>query len=171
MINAWQWEKSKAIAFPACKCKSRLNFRVRGQFEINILKVLLMNTTYFIWILKKLNLSLWSFEKYELVSGYLQKIHRTQRVNIPEPAIRSGDTGQQKHYFDSCQLTFIRMANIRINRLRVWVTHIRPSCSGKCQIVYLSEPEPTLLVFWLWSAHVPFWQQSIDVNFGLLMWL
>ena len=81
MINAWQWEKSKAIAFPACKCKSRLNFRVRGQFEINILKVLLMNTTYFICILKKFNLSLRSFEKNQLGSGYLQKNTRTQWVD------------------------------------------------------------------------------------------
>ena len=47
-------EKSKAIAFPACT--SRLNFRVRGQFEIQILKVRLMNTTYFISILKKIEL-------------------------------------------------------------------------------------------------------------------
>ena len=65
MINAWQWEKSKeialSIAFPACK--SRLNFRFWGQFEIKILKVRLMNMTYFICILKKLNLSLQSFEK------------------------------------------------------------------------------------------------------------
>ena len=29
-------------------CKSRLNFRVRDQFEIKIFKVRLMNTTYFI---------------------------------------------------------------------------------------------------------------------------
>ena len=44
--NAWPWrEKSKATAFPACK--SRLNFRVRGQFEIKILMVQLMNITYF----------------------------------------------------------------------------------------------------------------------------
>ena len=48
-------EKS-LIAFPAGKCKSRLNFRVQGQFEINILKVLLMNTTYFICILKQIEL-------------------------------------------------------------------------------------------------------------------
>ena len=50
---------------------------------------------------------------------------------------------------------------MRINRLREWVRHIRPACSGKCQIDFLSEPEPTLLVFWQWSAHVPFWQLSI----------
>ena len=97
-MNTWQWEKSKAIAFPAFKCKSRLNFRVRGQFEINILKVRLMNTTYFICILKKLNLSLRSFEKKQLVSGYLQKLLEL-RGSIPEPAIRSGDTGQQKHWY------------------------------------------------------------------------
>ena len=79
-IGRWAWsEKWKAIAFPACK--SRLNFRVRSQFEINILKVLLMNTTYFIRLLKKLNLSLRSFEKYQLVSGYLQKNTRTQWVD------------------------------------------------------------------------------------------
>ena len=29
--------------------------------------------------------------------------------SIPEPAIRSVDTGQQKHYFDSCQLINIRL--------------------------------------------------------------
>ena len=46
VTNAWPWqEKSKATAFPACK--SRLNFRVRGQFEIKILMVQLMNITYF----------------------------------------------------------------------------------------------------------------------------
>ena len=55
--------------------------------------------------------------------------------------IHSGDDGQRILQFDSCQLTFIRMANIRINRLRVGVRHIRPACIGKCQIVYLSEPE------------------------------
>ena len=61
-------------------------------------------------------------------------------------------------------INFIRMANIRINRLRLWVRHIRPACSGKCQILYQTEPELTLLVFWWWSAHVPFWQLSIDPN-------
>ena len=101
------------IAFPACKYNSRLNFRVRGPFEINILKVLLMNTTYFICILKKLNLSLRSFETYQLVSGYLQKTLELGG-SIPEPAIRSGDTGQQKHYFDSCQLIKTGMYNIRL---------------------------------------------------------
>ena len=108
------------IAFPACKCKSQLNFHVRGQFEINILKVLLMDMTYFICILKKFNLSLRSFEKYELVGGYLQKNTQTQ----PEPAIRSGDTGQQKHYFDSCQLIKTWMYNVRLQA---------PKLARKCE--------------------------------------
>ena len=51
MTNAWTWrEKSKATVFPACS--SWLNFRVRGQFEIKILIVRHINTTYFIWIKK-----------------------------------------------------------------------------------------------------------------------
>ena len=51
MTNAWPWwEKSKATVFPACN--SWLNFRVRGQFEIKILIVRHINTTYFIWIKK-----------------------------------------------------------------------------------------------------------------------
>ena len=33
------------------------------------------------------------------------------------PAIQSGDDSQRMLYLDSCQLTFIRMANIRINGL------------------------------------------------------
>ena len=51
-INSWPWwEKSKATAFPACN--SWLNFRVRGHFEIKILIVRLINTTYFLCLLKK----------------------------------------------------------------------------------------------------------------------
>ena len=51
MTNAWPWwAKSKATVFPACN--SWLNFRVRGQFEIKILIVRHINTTYFIWIKK-----------------------------------------------------------------------------------------------------------------------
>ena len=34
--------------------------------------------------------------------------------SIPEPAIRSGDTGQQKHYFDSCQFIKTGMYNIKL---------------------------------------------------------
>ena len=49
MTNAWTWwEKSKATVFPACS--SWLNFRVWGQFEIKILIVRHINTSYFIWI-------------------------------------------------------------------------------------------------------------------------
>ena len=88
MINAWQWEKSKATAFPACK--SRLNFRVRGQFEIKILKVRLMNTTSLICILKRLILSLRSFEKQQLFksAAHEQDLFyiRFEKIEL-EPAI------------------------------------------------------------------------------------
>ena len=77
VVTHTAWRDSKKSQ----KQKAGLNFRVWGQFEINILKVLLMNTTYFIFILKKFNLSLPSFEKYQLVSGYLQKNTRTQWVD------------------------------------------------------------------------------------------
>ena len=83
-----------------------------------------MNTTYFICILKKLNLSLRSFEKYQLVSGYLQKTLELGG-SIPEPAIRSGDTGQQKHCFDSCQLIKTWMYNIELQA---------PKLARKCEI-------------------------------------
>ena len=51
MTNAWPWwAESKGTIFAACN--SWLNFRVRGQFEIKILIVRHINTTYFIWIKK-----------------------------------------------------------------------------------------------------------------------
>ena len=43
---------------------------------------------------------------------------------IPEPAIRSGNTGQQKHYFDSCQLIKTWMYNIRLKA---------PKLARKCE--------------------------------------
>ena len=49
------------------------------------------------------NLSADTFQKTLELSGL-----------IPEPAIGSGDTGQQKHYFDSCQLIKTWMYNIRL---------------------------------------------------------
>ena len=75
---------------------------------------------------KKLNLSLRSFEKYQLVSGYLQKTFELSG-SIPEPSIRSGDTGQQKHYFDSCQLMKTWMYNIRLQA---------PKLARKCEITH-----------------------------------
>ena len=56
------WEKSKATAFPAFN--GWLNFHVWDQFEIKILIEWLINTTYFLCILEKLNLILQSFENY-----------------------------------------------------------------------------------------------------------
>ena len=49
VTNAWTWwEKSNSTVFPSCS--SCLHFRVRGQFEIKILIVGHINTTYFIRI-------------------------------------------------------------------------------------------------------------------------
>ena len=122
MINVWHGGKSKAIAFPACK--TRLNFRVRGQFESKILKcgswtrlisyAFLKNWTWACDHLKSSNLSADTF-----------KILLELRGSIPEPAIRSGDTGQQKHYFDSCQLIKTWMYNIRLQA---------PKLARKCEI-------------------------------------
>ena len=70
MTNAWPWwEKSKATVFPACN--SWLNFRVRGQFEIKILIVRHINTTYFIWI-----------KKYILEPAIAWKLVTCQRVTL-----------------------------------------------------------------------------------------
>ena len=63
------------------------------------------------------------FKKIELEPAIIWKVATCQRItsktlelsgSIPEPAIRSGDTGQQKHYFDSCQLIKTWMYNIRL---------------------------------------------------------
>ena len=141
MINAWLlWEKSKAIDFPARK--SRLNFRVRDQFEIRILKAQNMNTTYFIcnwtWAcdhLKSSNLSADNFKKTLELSG-----------SIPEPAIRSCDTGQQIHYFDSCQskhgctISGCRLPNyLETVRLNIGIPVVRTSgrSGGRCTVAWL----------------------------------
>ena len=60
------------------------------------------------------NLSADTFQKTLELSG-----------SIPEPAIGSGDTGQQKHYFDSCQLIKTWMYNIRLQA---------PKLARKCEI-------------------------------------
>ena len=64
--------------------------------------------------MKSSNLSADTFKKALELSG-----------SIPEPAIPSVDTGQQKHYFDSCQL------------IKTWVYNIRlqaPILARKCEI-------------------------------------
>ena len=74
--------------FPVCK--SRLNSRVRGQFEIKSLIVRLINTTSYFLCVKKI----------ELEPAIIWKVVTCQRITsknlelsgpIPEPAKRSGD--------------------------------------------------------------------------------
>ena len=64
--------------------------------------------------MKSINLSADTLKKTLELSG-----------SIPEPAIRSGDTGQQKHYFDSYQLIKTWMYNIRLQA---------PKLARKCNI-------------------------------------
>ena len=61
------------------------------------------------------------------VSGYVKKTLELSG-SIPEPAIGSGDTGQQKHYFDSCQLIKTWMYNIRLQA---------PKLARKCEIKHI----------------------------------
>ena len=73
-------------------------------------------------------MSLQSVENWKLVSGKLKlKRRRNLDGSTPEPAIRSGDTGQQIPCFDSCQLTTTWMCNIRLQA---------PKLAGKCSISY-----------------------------------
>ena len=64
--------------------------------------------------MKSSNLSADNFKKTLELSG-----------STAEPAIRSGDTGQQKHFFDSCQLIKTWMYNIRLHA---------PKLARKCNI-------------------------------------
>ena len=61
-------------------------------------------------------------KKIELEPAIIWKVSTCQRIR---PAIRSGDTGQQKHYFDSCQLIKTWMYNIRLQV---------PKLARKCEI-------------------------------------
>ena len=63
--------------------------------------------------------------KSSKLSANTFKILLELRGSIPEPAIRSDDTGQQKHCFDSCQLIKTWMYNIRLQA---------PKLARKCEI-------------------------------------
>ena len=45
--------------------------------------------------------------------------------SIPELAIRSGDTGQQKHCFNSCQFIKTWMYNIRLQAPKLAIESVR----------------------------------------------
>ena len=137
MINAWQWEKSKAISFPACK--SRLNFRVGGQFEIKILKLRLMNTTYFICILKKMNLSLLSFEKQQHFQS-------------------------AAHEHD---LFYIHFKKIEVEHAIIWKVATCQRITSKNTPTQWVNTWARDTVSRYWSAETPFWQLSINQNMGV----
>ena len=120
MTNAWLWwEKWKASSLLAFL----LNFRVRGQFEIKMFIALGLsdiNTTYFIWI-KKEPAIIWKLVTCQRVTS--EKIHDLDG-STPEPAIGTGDTGQQIPCFDSCQLLTTLMCN-------QWAPKVVRKCESK----------------------------------------
>ena len=120
MTNAWLWwEKWKASSV----LEFLLNFRVRGQFEIKMLIALGLsdiNTTYFIWI-KKEPAIIWKLVTCQRITS--EKIHDLDG-STPEPAIGSGDTGQQIPCFDSCQLLTTLMCN-------QWAPKVVRKCESK----------------------------------------
>ena len=72
-------------------------------------------------------MSLRSVENWKLVSGKLKKKTRHNLDgSTPEPAIRSGDTGQRVFCFDSCQLTTTFMCNMRLQA---------PKLARKCPVM------------------------------------
>ena len=75
-------------------------------------------------LFKKIELEPAIIEKQQPVSGYLKKTLELSG-SITEPAIGSGVTGQQKHYFDSCQLIKTWLYNIRLQA---------PKLARKCEI-------------------------------------
>ena len=126
MTNAWpRWEKSKTTVFPACN--SWLNFRVRGQFEIKLLIVRHINTTYFM-SLKKKNYT-WACDHLKTSNCSTKKILDLDGWT-PEPTIRSSDTGQRISCFDSRQLITTLMCNMCT--ISVFL------CSQTCQKVRLT---------------------------------
>ena len=137
MINAWQWEKSKAIAFPACK--SRLNFRVRGQLDIKILKVRLMNTTSFICILKKLIWSLRSFEKQQLFKS----------------------AAHEHDFF------YIHFEKNELEPAIIWKLAICQRITSKKTRTKWVDTWACDMVIRYWSAETLFWQLSINQNMGV----
>ena len=71
---------------------------ISRQFKIKILKVRLMNTAYFICILKNWTWACDHLKSSNLSADTFKKLLEL-RGSIPDPAIRSGDTGQQKHWY------------------------------------------------------------------------
>ena len=71
----------------------------------------------------------WTWACYHLKSSNLSADNVKQTLElsgwIPEPAIQSGDTDQQIHCFDSCQLIKTWMYNIRLQA---------PNLARKCEI-------------------------------------
>ena len=112
--SAWSTSdhsESKVASFPTCK--NWLNFRVRGQFEIKILLLQLMNTTYFLCISKNWTWTCDHLKTINLSAGNLKK-YSTSMGRYLSPLYGQVDTGQRIPCFDSCQLITTWICDIRL---------------------------------------------------------
>ena len=124
MTNAWPWwAKSKATVFPACN--SWLNFRVRGQFEIKILIVRHINTTYFIWI-----------KKIKLEPAIIWKLVTCQRITSKNTRTRRVDTWacDTVGWYWSADTRFWQLSidhNIDVQSVFSWAPKLARKCESK----------------------------------------
>ena len=118
--------KSKATLFPPCN--RWLNFCLRGQFEIKILIVQHIKELIS-YELKKWTLACVYLKRSNLSADNSKTILELDG-SIPEPAIRSGDTGQRIPCFDSCQLISTFMCNMSAISGCSWA----PKLTRKCKI-------------------------------------
>ena len=128
MTNAWPWwEKSKATVFPACN--SWLNFRIRGQFEIKILIVRHINTTYFIWI-----------KKNKLEPAIIWKLVTCQRITSKNTRPRWVDTWARDtaRWYWSADTLFWQLSidhNIDVPSVFSWAPWA-PKVARKCDTMH-----------------------------------
>ena len=120
-------DHGKKRSSPPVFLKNWLNFRVRGQFEIKIVTVQGHSDLTYISCesLEKINLSLRSFVTGNLSANNFKRILDLDGWTL-EPAVRSGDTGQQIPCFDSCQL----MTTVMCNQLS-WAPKVARKCESK----------------------------------------
>ena len=110
-------------------CMLMLNICVWSQFEIKIVIVrgdTDINTTYLIWILKKSKREpsiIWKRINCQRITSKILDLDGS----TPEPAIRSGDTGQRIPCFDSCQL----MTALMCNQASSWAPKVARKCKSK----------------------------------------
>ena len=119
VTDAWPWcEKWKATAcLPAW-----LNFHSQGQFENQNFIVPVISTTYFLCIKRNWTSACNHLKTSNLSAGNFKKILDLDWL-IPEPAIRSGDTGQWIPWLQhGCAISGCRPSNkLDSVKLNIWL--------------------------------------------------